>query len=190
MKLTIELTGTRQMIQHNGRLANPLDPYTRALAAITKKRSKTEEDLVEIMKIEARGSCWETPEGLLGVPSTAVWRSIYDAAKAYKLGEDIKRALRFDGSAVEPVITNGETVTCDRWVQDGNVDYRSVKVNAKRVMRSRPLIPVGWRTTHMFDLDDDVVDVDRLEPVFERAGSLVGIGEWRPTYGTYTAALI
>ena len=44
MNFRIRLVGTRPMIQHNARLANPLDPYTQALAKITGKRKKTLED--------------------------------------------------------------------------------------------------------------------------------------------------
>ena len=53
--LTLKLTGTRDMLLHNGRLENPLDPHTRAIAAIAKKRNKTDKDYAELASLEARG---------------------------------------------------------------------------------------------------------------------------------------
>jgi hypothetical protein len=185
VELTVRLTGTKPMLQHNGRLANPLDSYTRQLKAITGKRKKTDEDLVDIMLIEARGSCWETDTGILGVPTAAVWRSFYDAAKAYKLGEDVKRALHF-ADVTQPLLIDGHEVDCDVFLKDpDSVDYRPVKVSGRKTMRARPIIRGAWQTTHTFDLLTDVLQVQSLGPVLERAGRLVGLGDWRPIYGTY-----
>lgn len=187
MEITITLTGICPMLQHNGRLANPIDPHTRALKELTAKRTKTDDDLIRIMATEARGGCWETPSGLLGLPTAAVWRSIYDSAKAFKLGEQIKRALLFaDPEYVDPLLIDGETQDCDIWVKDyDHIDYRPAKVQGRKVMRARPLIPAGWESTHTFELLDDVIDGRDLTPVIERAGRLTGVGDWRPTYGRF-----
>jgi hypothetical protein len=80
MKLSVTLTGTHPMLMHNGRLANPIDPWTRQLKALTSKRKKTDEDILQIAQVEARAGCWETVDGMLGVPSAAVWRCFYDAS--------------------------------------------------------------------------------------------------------------
>lgn len=187
MKLTLELTGTKPMLQRNGRLANPIDEYTRRLAALTGKRKKTDEDLIDIMQVEARGSCWETPEGLLGIPTAAVWRCIYDAAKAFKRGEDIKRALSFTDTT-EPLLIDGDYISCDDFLSKSeNLDYRPVKVQGRKTMRARPVVKEGWKATFHFDLLTDVIDPRDIAPILERAGRLVGLGDWRPIYGTFSA---
>lgn len=187
MEITITLTGICPMLQHNGRLANPLDPHTRALKALTAKRTKTDDDLMAIMLTEARGGCWETDDGLIGLPSAAVWRSIYDASKAFKLGEQIKRSLLFaDADFVDPLEVDGQVHEADIWLKDNDhIDYRPAKVMGRKVMRARPLIPAGWKSTHTFQLLDDVLDSRDLVPVLERAGRLVGVGDWRPTFGRF-----
>lgn len=191
MNITVTLTGLCPMLQHNGRLANPIDEHTQALKALTSKRAKTDDDLVLIMLTEARGGCWETHDGLLGVPTAAVWRSIYDAAKAFKLGEQIKRALLFDNPEhVAPLRIDDEWHTCDIWLKDrGHIDYRPAKIMGRKVMRARPWIPAGWQSTHNFELLDDVMDARDLVPVLERAGRLVGVGDWRPQYGRYAVSV-
>lgn len=189
MELTIRLNGIGPMLQHNGRLANPIDPYTRQLAAISKKRNKTDEDLAEMAMIEARAGMYETVDGLLGLPNENVWRCIYDAAKAFKLGEDIKRALLFSVDTV-PLTIDGEHAKCETYLDNAeNMLYRSVKVQRNRVMRARPIVN-NWQSEHHFDLLTDVIDLGNLQPVLERAGRLVGVGDWRPMYGKFHAEVI
>lgn len=186
MKLTLHLSGLRPMLQHNGRLANPIDPHARAVAALTAKRKKTDEDLIAIMQTEARGGVYETTDGLLGFPTQGVWRCIYDAAKAYKRGEDIKRALGAE-DITEPLLVDGATVSVDEFLaKPDNIDYRPVKIMNRKTMRARPVVR-GWATTHHFELLEDVIDPRDLAPIIERAGRLVGLGDWRPTYGTFVA---
>jgi hypothetical protein len=190
MQLNITITGIAPMLQHNGRLANPLDPYTRQIAGISGKRKKTDEDRYDLMKIEARGGCWETTDGTLGIPNEAVWRSIYDAAKAYKRGEDIKRALLIDPDTV-PLLIDGDVVDCDIFLKDPeHIDYRPVKIMGKKTMRARPLIPAGWQSTHTAEILEDVIDLGDMAPIFERAGRLVGIGDWRPRYGRFEIGVV
>lgn len=184
MQITIELTGTKSMIMHNGQLANPLNGYTRALKAITGKRKKTDDDLMEIMRIESRASAYETPTGTLGLPTQNVWRCIYDASKSFKLGEDIKRSL-ISSPVIEPVLFQGSEIDVDIYLKDpDHILYVPVVVQRSRTMRARLIMP-EWKTTHTFDLLEDVIDVRNLEPVLNRAGRLQGIGDWRPMYGTF-----
>lgn len=188
MKLSLTLTGQRPLLMHNGRLANPLDQYTRELKALTGKRKKTDEDLIAIMRVEARGSAYETSDGLLGMPDQNVWRCIYDAAKAYKRGEDIKRAL-LASDGVEPLFIAGAHVTADEFCSNpANIDYRPVAVQRNKTMRARTLAR-DWSSVHHFELLEDVIDPRDLAPILERAGRLVGLGDWRPTYGTFSAAV-
>lgn len=184
--LTLRITGTRPLMMHNGRMANPIDPWTRKLKELTNKRKKTDLDLADIARIEARGACWETEDGLLGIPAAAVWRTIFDAAKAYKRGEDIKRALSFE-DVTRPVYIGERTVSCDEFTADpGNIDYRPVKLMGRKTMRARPILR-QWATVQELTLLTDVVDPRDLGPILERAGRLVGLGDWRPIYGTFTA---
>lgn len=195
MKLTLQLTGIRPMLMHNARLANPIDPYTRRVKELTSKRKKTDEDLILLMQAEARGSAYETTDNLLGLPTVNVWRCLYDAAKAFKRGEDIKRAVSHD-PVVEPLLIPGKRsgswveVDVDKYLADGTkIDYRSVKVTTSRVMRSRPVI-MEWRSTHTFEVLDDIIDARDLPQIIERAGRVGGMCDYRPIYGTFTTEIL
>ena len=178
------------MLQHNGRLMNPLDPYTQKLKQLTGKRKKTDEDLIEIMMVEARGGCWETEDGFLALPNDAVWASIFAGAKSFKRGSDIKKALFFDDISL-PIEVEGSQIKCDDFLKDPeNIFYRSVKIGRNRVMRARPKITRWKSAVHTFELFEDVIEVRDLVPILNTAGRLVGIGDYRPTYGTFTAEIL
>lgn len=195
MKVTLNLTGERPMLQHNGRMSNPLSAEARAMKALTSKKRKTDEDYLAMLTTEARGAVYETTDGLLGVPSQNLWRSLYDAATAFRRGADIKRALMVadgDGDLVVPLLIpqgragrSGEISVESFLSVPEHVDYRPVKVGQVRTMRARPKVPAGWTCTHHFDLLEDVIDPRDLAPIIERAGRLVGLGDWRPTFGTF-----
>lgn len=196
VQFTLRLTGKRPMLMHNGRLANPLDSYTRALKALTSKRGKTDEDLIELARLEARGGIYETRDGMVGMPNVNVWRCLYDAAKGFKRGEDIKRALSTDASETVPILfpagKKAVTISADEYLTiPEHVDYASVRIQKNKVMRARPYIVAnGWSSEHEFELFADVMDLRDLEPIVGRAGRLVGLCDYRPMYGTFEGEII
>ena len=56
MKITIE--GTRPLLMHNGDLADPMSEGAKKLAAVSKKRSKSEDDFVELARVEFEGGLY------------------------------------------------------------------------------------------------------------------------------------
>lgn len=189
-KIRLHLTGTRPMLLHNGRLANPLDPHTRAIAAIATKKKKTDSELAELAAMEARGGMYETAKGELGLPYDNVWRCLFDAGKAYKLGSAIKQAL-VPSPDIAVLIIGGKPQKCDTYVTGPDrFLYGSVVVNGRRTMRARVIIPAGWEAEVKFVLLEDVLQAEKLKPVLERAGRLCGLCDWRPKYGTFEAEMV
>lgn len=183
MILTVKLTGTRPLLMRNSRLSDPRNKYTRRIKELTGKLKKMDEDFVSIMVVESRGGCWETLDGCLGMPTANVWRGIYDAAKRYKMGQNVKAALLFD-DVVEPLLLDGKKIKCEEFLKnEEHIDYRSVVIMKKRTMRARPRVPAGWQSEHRLELLTDVLEPKDLKEVFTTFGRLIGIGDWRPTYG-------
>lgn len=190
-EVKIEITGTRPMLMHNGRLANPLDRWVKEIKKYTSKRKKTEDDLLTIMKLEARGGLYEIEnkenedENIIGFPTACVFSSILEAAKSYKLGKSIKKALRYK-EINEVLFINGEKRKSKEFLNDSdNIDYRMVRVTQNKILRARPLIKGEWKTTHTFELDEEILDIEELIKILKYAGSYVGLGDNRPTYGTF-----
>ena len=178
------------MLLHNGRLADPRDPYVRQIKRLTSKKQKTLEDLDEIMFNEARASAYETPSGHLGLPTANVWRCLWDASKLNRLGTKVKMGVIYEMGEVSPLKINGKIVNVDTYT--GNEDHifsSIVVVQRVRTTRSRCLVHPGWKSTHEFEILDDVLNVDQLNPTFSRMGRLMGIGDWRPLYGQFSLAV-
>lgn len=50
--LHFRITGIAPLLMHNGRLADPLDPHSKALADAARRRGKIEADHLEIARLE------------------------------------------------------------------------------------------------------------------------------------------
>lgn len=183
-KITLDVVGNRPLIPHNGRLADPLNQYSQDLKRITSKRTKVDDDLRQAMWIEARGAAYETDDNLLGLPTANMWRCIYDASKFFKKGEDIKRALVHSGDT-PALLVDGKTVDVDAYLSDIDHIFRiGVKQGKSTVMRSRPIVH-NWSCTFDFELITEVINPRDLSPILDRASRFVGLGDWRPIYGTF-----
>jgi hypothetical protein len=189
MIIQLTIDGVRPMLMHNIRMANPLNEYAIAFSRFSSKRKKTEEDLAQMIQIELRGGVYETDEGLLGLPTVNVRRCVYDAATAFRMGTNVKRALIAE-TVIEPVLVDGGKVRVEDFLRDDDhVDLQMVRIGVNKVLRARPKVPVPWSTTHRFELLTDVIDPHDLDKVLERAGRLVGLGDYRPTWGTFTTTM-
>ena len=192
LKITIELTGRAPFISHNGRLANPLDAATQAVAQVSRKRQKTPEDYRQLLPLEAYGGCYETKEGLLGLPTENVHSCLVEAARGFKQGTALSSALLFEGDTVTPLLVDGAAVDAREYVynhSDKSLFIRTVVIAGRRTLRGRTIVR-NWSTTHSFTLLEDVVNPNDLEKIFVRAGRLIGLGDWRPRYGTFTTRVV
>jgi hypothetical protein len=66
------------------------------------------------------------------------------------------------------------------------LDQRRVTVQRSGVTRVRPAMLAGWRVT--FDLDvilPEYISRERFHDAIQNAGRLVGVGDFRPTYGRF-----
>jgi hypothetical protein len=185
MDLTFVLTGTRPLIMHNARLSNPLDPHTQRLAKITKKRGKTIEDHREVARLEWEGSLYHDAESGIHVPAANVERSLLDAARMFKLGTKVQRGLFVTSDAMPLDI--GDQRSAGQIIDDENFRLvASVKVGQQRVMRCRPCFR-SWSITGTVYLDESQIEPDQLRQIMDTAGRLVGLGDWRPRYGRFSA---
>lgn len=187
MRFRITITGTAPMLMHNGRLANPLDPATQALKALTAKRKKTDDDLIDIARAEFLGGLYIDPDVGPYVPGENIERAILDAAKLTKNGMNVKRGL-FIETDVNPIAYHGPRTAEALWADENFRLIRTVRNQQNRVSRCRPMF-TDWRTSAEGTLDESVLDFRTLSAIVEQAGSYVGLGDWRPRYGRFTADL-
>ncbi len=66
------------------------------------------------------------------------------------------------------------------------LDKRRVTVQRAGINRVRPAMKAGWQATfHLMNVLPEYVDRDMLRETIESAGRLVGLGDFRPTFGRF-----
>ncbi len=183
---TITLQGTAPLLMHSSRLANPLDPATKALKKVTSKRGMTDDDHLEKFRLQFLGSLYIDEDAGPFVPGENIWRSLYDAAKKTKMGVKVKEGV-FITTDVNPLSYSGGPREADALWKNENYRFMStVVIGRSRVPSCRPVFR-EWKVQADGILDPSILEPSDLESIADTAGTLIGLGDWRPRYGRYVA---
>lgn len=185
MKVRIGIEGTTPLITHNIRLANPLDPIAKAMKVISAKRKKTEDDHLQLARLEFEGGLYLDPEVGPYVPGANVEKCIVEGGRITKQGKQVERGL-FVTDNVVPLIYDGPRTVEALWADENFRSVMAVKVGQSRVMRTRPIFR-GWALDVEAELDPGLLSPESLSAILEDAGSMNGLGDYRPRYGRFTA---
>lgn len=184
--LKFKMVGVRPLIQHNGRLADPLDPYAQVLKRLTSIKVKTDEIHRQIGDAEWEGGLYYDAELGPVVKSDAIECLMVQAAKKVKKGPDAKAGI-FAADELYKIDYEGPR---DLPTLKDTPAYRlrvGVPVKGSRIMRTRPRF-AGWSITGAIKFDETLFNADAIEDLLEVAGARVGLGDWRPKYGLFTVS--
>jgi hypothetical protein len=164
-----------------------LDPAAKAMKKVTSKRTKTDDDYEEAARLEHAGGMYFDAQAGPYLPADNIWRSLYDAAKKTKRGPKVKEGI-FISTNINPLAYKGPRTIEGLWADENFRHLASAKVTTSRVMRCRPIF-TEWAAEAEGILDPDIIDFAELQHVAETAGDRIGMGDWRPRYGRYTATV-
>lgn len=183
MKTTkIKIRGLTPLIMHNGRLSDPLDDATQALARLTSKRNKTLDDHRAVSKAEWYGGLYVDENGAPCLPGEVLEAALVEGAKKYKLGKATKGGIIVAGNF--PLAYDGPKNVDKLWADGGYLKRASVRVGTSRVIRSRPFFQ-KWALAFEVQWDPEVMkDEDTIHEIAEAAGKS-GVGDWRPKFGRF-----
>lgn len=179
----MEITGIAPILMHSARLADPMDDATKALASVTGKRKKTDDDHVEVARLEHLGSLYISEEFGPFIPGQNIEAALFRGAARRKLGTALKSGLLVPQN-VNPLIYKGPRDAEGLWEDKTFVHRSSVKVGTSRVIRTRPVFP-QWSVAFEGELDTEVVAKTDFEGIAADTGRLVGLGDWRPRFGRF-----
>lgn len=148
---------------------------------------KTDEDHEEIARLEFLASLYYDADMGPYLPGDNVWRSLYDGAKKHKMGPRIKEGVIIT-TDVNPLAYGGPRTLDALWGDENYRHLAPVKVQMSRTMRCRPIFR-HWKVDARGVFDPNVIDISDLSMVADTAGSLVGVGDWRPRYGRFEATV-
>lgn len=126
---------------------------------------------------------YRNEEGEICLPSEYLRMSIVNAAK-YKQDPRSPRKSAMDLYKAGIVCLNIlSSLGTDKWDYE---DKRRVVIQRSGINRVRPAMKAGWKATFdlMINLPEHISE-DQLIETIQMAGRLVGIGDFRPTYGRF-----
>ena len=127
-------------------------------------------------------------EGLICVPGRYIVRSIVEAGRNFtdprssrKTAKDLVQAAVMCDELYSPILVNGQTVT--DWDYE---DRQRVCIMRSAITRTRPAFKKGWQVEFtLVSLVPEHITPDFLRKLVDNAGLLIGLGDFRPTYGRF-----
>lgn len=149
-------------------------------AAAKGSKAKKEDDLESYVYRDERG--------YLAIPAEYFRQSIIHAAKFKQDPRSPRKSatdlFKAGLCCLEPLCSLG-TKTWDI------VDRRRVMVQRNGITRSRPCMNSGWKANVSIQvLTPEYISLELLNEVIQNAGRLVGVGDFRPTYGRFQVVSI
>ena len=185
MRIRLTLVGTTALVTHNVQLSNPDNQWAKAISAITSKRKKTEDDRLEISRLEWFGGLYVGQDGGPVIPTKNIRKCINEAAKIRRMGRDVLRGLAAATLDV-PIRYDGPRNIEQLWQRVEHRYVDMVRVTGM-VQRTRPIFP-QWSLDADFELITETLEYDTLKSIVELAGTVEGLGENRVSgYGRFVA---
>tara|TARA_R110000764_G_scaffold233159_2_gene325913 strand:+ start:6086 stop:6670 length:585 start_codon:yes stop_codon:yes gene_type:complete len=177
------IEGASPLLLHNIRLSDPLDEHAKAIKVVAKKRTKTDDDLEELSRLEWLGSIYEHG-GRLVMPGANLTACIRDAGKTRKLGTAVKRGLLMPGDwEIDHRYIKKSIQVMSRMSEMR--ERKSMKVGQARVMRTFPCVR-DWSISFTGSFHPEIMNIEDIEDLLNLAGQVTGIGDLRPNYGRFS----
>lgn len=183
--LKVKLVGVSPLLQHNERMADPLDPAKKRLSKLTDQKKKTDSLHEEIARVEWEGGMyWDEKLGPY-VPATWIDAMVKEGARKNKMGKAFEAAVACVEERV-PVQYKGPRDLDGMYKAGGFRDRRGVGNMGRKVMRTRPRF-AEWSLSFTLTYDEGEVNAEHVRTALEVAGRMVGLGDFRPRMGKFTA---
>jgi len=85
---------------------------------------------------------------------------------------------------VHPLAYNGPRTIQGLYDDKNFVSRLSVGVTTSRVMRTRPMFR-QWALESELIVDDGQLDLDQITSIADKAGQMIGLGDYRPRFGRF-----
>ena len=131
---------------------------------------------------------YRNDKGFICIPGRYITRAITEAGRNFqdprskkKMAKDLVQAAVMCDELLSPILINGEPVKT--WEYE---DRQRVCIMRSAITRTRPAFKKGWEVDFsLVSLVPDLVTPDFLRKLVDNAGLLIGLGDFRPTYGRF-----
>ncbi len=181
--LKYRLTADAPLIMHNGQTADPTNKWAKLMKQISGKRNKTDADYEELARIEFMAGLYINDRGPY-IPPHVIDSLIVNAAKKSKEGQIAKSGVFCLVPA--PLEYDGPRTAAELWADERFRFSAIVRISMARIARMRPRFE-QWSAVITLNVEDTVVNPSRIDDWLRVAGQQIGIGDWRPQHGRFTA---
>lgn len=126
---------------------------------------------------------YRTEGGELAIPGEYLRGSIIHAAKFRQDPRSPRKSAMDLFKAAIVVTTPLATLGVSKWDYE---DRRRVMIQRAGINRTRPAMRAGWKAQfNLMVLLPEYIDQNALRETIESAGRLIGVGDFRPTFGRF-----
>jgi hypothetical protein len=169
--VAVNIQGTADMLFHRW---NPEAVDAKASAAKGSKAKKTD---------DIESYVYRCDDGKLGLPGEYLRQAIISAAKFRQDPRSPRKSAMDLFKAGVVSLTNLASLGCDKWDYE---DRRRVVVQRSGVNRTRPAMKAGWGASFELLINlPEYISPEILNEVIGSAGRLIGLGDFRPSYGRF-----
>ena len=169
--VAVGLAGSSDMLFHRWN-CEAVD--TKSKAAKNSKAKKTD---------DVESYVWRNEAGEICIPGEYLRQSIIHAAKFRQDPRSPRKSAMDLFKAGVVSLTSDASLGKTTW---DYLDTRRVMIQRNGINRTRPAMKVGWKAEFILQiLTPEYIDASFLNDVVSMAGRLVGIGDFRPTYGRF-----
>lgn len=170
-RVSFELTGTSDMLMHRW---NNEAVDEKAKAAKNSKAKKSD---------DIESYVYRNDDGMVCLPGEYVRQAIIFAAKFRQDPRSPRKSAMDLYKAGVVSLTDLASLGRDTWDYE---DRRRVVIQRAGINRTRPAFKKGWRAEFDFMvLTPEYIEPTDLHAVLTQAGILIGVADFRPTYGRF-----
>lgn len=126
---------------------------------------------------------YRTDDGELAIPGEYIRQAVITAAKFRQDPRSPRKSAMDLYKAAVVSLTHLAPLGTKDW---DYLDTRRVTIQRAGVNRTRPAMKSGWKVTFEFMVNlPEYVSPNDFREVIESAGRLIGIGDFRPTFGRF-----
>lgn len=171
---TVTLQGVSDLLFHRWNVEGVKEQSTKAKGS---KGRKT--DVIE-------NYVWRNEAGQISIPGEYLRMAIVGAAKFRQDPRSPRKSAMDLYKAGIVALTTFASLGKDKWDYE---DTRRCVIQRSGINRTRPAMRAGWKATfEILVLLPEYIQQDDLYDVIKKAGELVGLADFRPTYGRYNIA--
>ena len=187
--LKAKFNGISPLLQNNSQTVDVFNEYSKLKKPLTSKKSKTDEDILELRNIEVESKIYFDDSMGIYIPSR--WLSASLAKNSWsqiKVKKDHVRGALF--VVQDKVKLNYDGINLVKTKKDiaNNPKFVTTLILPQQAIRLAKSFPIFHKWDFEFDIDydDSIFNEKELIQLLEYCAKYNGFGDFRPTYGRCT----